>query len=80
LPPRFCVFSMFTAFANTIAQKTQWRKPREFEQAIRCYFAKHFCDFRQQNRARILTDSPIHHSPDCTNATNIHRTNETLSL
>jgi uncharacterized protein YjbJ (UPF0337 family) len=23
-----------------------------------------------------LTDSPIHHSPDCANATNIHRTNE----
>ena len=23
-----------------------------------------------------MTDSPIHHSPDCANATNIHRTNE----
>ena len=24
-----------------------------------------------------MTDSPIHHSPDCANATNIHRANET---
>jgi len=32
--------------------------------------------FRKQDRARILTDSPIHHSSDCANATNIHRTNE----
>ena len=23
-----------------------------------------------------MTDSPIHHSPDCADATNIHRTNE----
>jgi uncharacterized protein YjbJ (UPF0337 family) len=70
------VFSMFTASQTDSAKKAGWRKPRELEHAIRCCFTKYVRGFRQQDRARILTDSPIHHSPDCANATNIHRTNE----
>jgi hypothetical protein len=37
-------------------------------------------DSSAEEPTRVLTDESIHHSADCTNATNIHRTNETPSL
>src|SRR6266496_6103507 len=70
------IFNVHRFRKHDSAKKAGWRKSREFEPAIRCCFTQYLLSFRQQDRARILTDSPIHHSPDCANATNIHRTNE----
>jgi hypothetical protein len=72
---------MLTHFTNTIAQQSPVaNRFKKFESTIRSHFAEGVGDFRAKELAKIFTYSPIHHSPDCANATNVHRTNETLSL
>src|SRR5207249_11290855 len=61
-------------FANTIAQEKRDGENRvNLNRRFVAVLQNTSCGFRKQDRARILTDSPIYHSPDCANATNIHR-------